>query len=88
MTPAERSALADIRGYAGANRIRIEWHARERMRDRNVRYDELRHALVTARTCTIQANGRIRVRGFDLDGAALDPVVALDGEVVVITLLG
>ena len=88
MTPAERSALADIQGYAGANRIRVEWHARERMRDRNVRYDELRHALLTARTCMIQANGRIRVRGFDPDGSALDPVVVLDGEVVVVTLLG
>lgn len=88
MTPAERSALRDIQGYAGANRIRLEWHARERMRDRNARYDDLRHALLTARTCTIQANGRIRVRGFDIDGAALDPVVVLNGEVVVITLLG
>lgn len=88
MTSDERAHLADIRGYAGANRIRVEGHARDRMRDRNVTYDDLRHALLTARTCTVQANGRIRVRGFDLDHATLDPVVVLDGQVVVITLLG
>ena len=88
MTPAERSALADIHGYAGANRIRIERHAQDRRFDRHVSYDDLRHALLTAHVCTIQANGRIRVRGVDYDGDALDPVVVLEGEVVVITLLG
>ncbi len=84
MTPDE--ALRDVRGYAAANRIRIEAHARQRMRERGVRYADLTHALSTATACALQPNGRWRVMGADPDGDALTAVVVLEAGVVVITL--
>ena len=88
MTAAENAALADIRGYAGANRVRVAPHARLRMIDRNVSPADLRTALATALRCRMQTNGRIRVFGVDADGDQLDPVVILEGDVLVVTLLG
>jgi hypothetical protein len=79
-------ALRDIRGYAASGRIRIEVHARQRMRERNVRYADLIHVLSNASACALQPNGRWRVEGSDADGDDLTAIVVLEDGVAVVTL--
>jgi hypothetical protein len=59
MTAAE--ALKDVRGYAAAGRYVISRHARERMKERGAAEADVRHALMNARSCSLQKNGNWRV---------------------------
>jgi len=81
-----RTALADVRGFAAANQILIGRHARERMVERGVLYEDVRSALVSARSCRAQDGGRWRVSGSDRDGDDLDLIVVLEAGVVVVTV--
>ncbi len=80
------AALADIRGYAAANRVRIAPHAWERMAERGVRYEDMRHALANARSCKAQDEERWKVFGADIDGDDLVLIVVLDAGVIVVTV--
>jgi hypothetical protein len=80
------TALADIRGYATANRISIADHAWRRMGERGARYEDVRHALAGARRCVAVERGRWKVSGEDLDGDELILVVAIESGVVVVTV--
>jgi hypothetical protein len=84
VTPAE--ALAAIQGYAGANRIRIESHARKRMKQRGARYEDVRCALMTASRCDLQDNDRWKLPGTDTDGDELTCIVVIEDEAVVVTI--
>lgn len=84
MDPA--TALADIRGYAAADRIRIVGHAWKRMGERGAQYEDVRHALAGARKCKAADLGRWKVSGDDLDGDELVLVVAIESGVVVVTV--
>jgi hypothetical protein len=81
-------ALRDIRGYAGAWRIAFSPHARQRMRQRNARPDDVRHALMTATTCAPSTDGpdRWRVPSVDLDGDELVCVVTFEAGLLVVTI--
>ncbi len=81
-----RRSPPDIRGYASTGRMRIEAHARQRMRERNVRYADLAHALSNASACTLRPNGRWRVEGADPDGDDLTAIVVLEDGLAVVTL--
>jgi len=84
MNAAEIQALADVRGYALAGRIEVLDHARRRMRERGVRFEDLRQALITASICAPADAGNWKVTGLDRDGDEVTAVVALeDGDVVV-----
>jgi hypothetical protein len=80
------TALADIRGFAAANRIRIGGHAWMRMGERGAQYEDVRHALAGARKCRQADQGRWKVTGDDLDGDELILVVAIEAGVVVVTV--
>ena len=80
------TALAGIRGYAGANRIVIIRHAWERMAQRGARYEDVRHALVGARPVQGGRPGQVEGLGEDLDGDELVCVVAIESGVVVVTV--
>lgn len=80
------TALADIRGYAAANRIRILRHAWQRMSERGAQYEDVRHALSGARKCMAADQGRWKVTGDDLDGDELTLVVAIEAGVIVVTV--
>ena len=84
MTPAE--ALADVRGYASANRIRVDAHALQRMRERGVAFRDLRHARANATKCTPGDENRWRVEGPDLAGDDVTAIVVLEDGVVVVTV--
>lgn len=87
MTKEEAAALRDIRGYAAANRITTAPHARQRMRERGVMYNDLRYALLGAHTCARGENRRWEVEGSDEEGVGLRLIVILEDGVVVITLM-
>jgi len=80
------AALAEIRGNAGANRIRIAPHAWDRMAERGARYEDVRHALANARSCKAQDEERWKVFGEDIDGDELVLIVVLDAGVIVVTV--
>ena len=85
MTPAE--AIAQVRGYAAANRIQIGPHAKTRMGQRGVTYRDLRNALEHATRCVAaEQPGRWRVTGPDLDAEELTTVVVIHDGVVVVTV--
>jgi subtilisin-like proprotein convertase family protein len=84
VTDAE--VLRDVRGYASAGRIRLNAHVRDRMRRRDAGYEDVRHALVNARSARQQTNGRWRIEGKDLDGDDLVIIAVLEDGVVVVTL--
>ena len=81
-----RTALADIRGFGAANRIRIGRQARERMVELGVLYEDVRNALATARSCKVQDGGRWKVFGNDRDGDELVLIVVLEAGVIVVTV--
>jgi hypothetical protein len=78
--------LKTIRGYAAANRITLTGHARKRMAERNVRYADIRTALVNARSCRPADGTNWRATGPDVDGDDLDVVVALEDGLIVVTI--
>ena len=84
VTPAD--ALADIRGYASASRIRVVGHAQQRMRQRGVTFQDLRHALTNAATCTPAKDDRWRVEGPDAVGDEVTAIVAFEDSVIVVTV--
>lgn len=79
-------ALRTIRGLARAGRYVISDHAAKRMNQRNVRPVDIRCALQGATECVALADERWRATGPDFDGDALSCVVAIEGDVVVITV--
>jgi len=79
-------ALANIRGYASADRIEYTSHARLRMSQRVVSFADVRHALMKARGCREQDAGTWKVEGVDRSGEELTVIVALEGTVVVVTV--
>ena len=79
-------ALREIRGYASAGRVRIIFHAKERMRERGARFYDVQHALANAMECTASERGRWRTRGPDSDGDELTCIVRLENGVVVVTV--
>jgi len=80
------AALIEIRGYAAANRIRISRHAWERMAERGAQYEDVRHALATARRCRAQENDRWKVSGVDRGEDELTLIVVIEAGVVVVTV--
>lgn len=79
-------ALKHVRGYAAAGRYFVSSHARQRMHERGVREGDLRNALVNARSCAPQKDGKWKVEGSDLDGDDLTVVVIIEDGLVVVTL--
>jgi len=88
VSPAEAQALADVRGFALANRIEYGRHARERMQQRGAGREDVRHALVTATSCEARPEDRWKVAGVDTAGDELTAIVVLEDGVVVVTLFG
>jgi Domain of unknown function (DUF4258) len=87
MTATEMKALADIRGYAGANRVRYSRpHAFDRMNQRGATTADVEHALRTATECHLQPNGRYEVTSRDLDGDEIIVIVVLQDEDFVVTI--
>ena len=84
MSPSE--ALADIRGYAAANRVELSEHAKVSMRKRRVRYRDIRNALTNAATCADQGDATWRASGPDLEGDELTAVVAIEDGLLVVTV--
>lgn len=84
MSPAEALEVVREAGLRGV--FRISGHARTRMEERGVRYADLRFGLSNATRCVPQDRDRFRVASTDLDGDALDVVVAIEDHVVVVTL--
>jgi hypothetical protein len=88
MTEAE--ALARVRGYALAGRFVFSrtGHAGLRMRQRNVRLQDVRSALVRAFHCSAQENGRSKVEGPDVDGDDLTVIVLIEDGLIIVTVYG
>jgi hypothetical protein len=91
MTAEELTALEQIQGYARANRIRLEWHAKQRMRLRNAQFRDVQQALLTATNCRDQRADPSRVgdwlvMGVDCGGDELSCSVLLEGEALICTL--
>jgi pentatricopeptide repeat protein len=85
LTP--EAALEEIRALAQAGRIEVSVHATHRMRERGVELGDVRHALARAAACHWQPLRETwRVCGEDLRGEPLTVVVALAGDVVVVTV--
>lgn len=86
MTEAE--ALERVRGYAAAGRFVFSrtGHAGLKMRQRNVRLEDVRSALVRAFRCSAQDNGRWKVEGPDIDGDDLTVIVLIEDGLIIVTV--
>jgi hypothetical protein len=84
MTPSE--ALTEVRGYAGAGRIRLTRHAERRMEDRGVVFRDVRSALMNAGQCSALPEERWKVWGPDTSGDELTLVILLEDGVIVVTM--
>lgn len=81
-------ALSEIKRLARLGRVRFSRHARDRMAERGASEPDVRHALVTA-TSTLCQSDRASWRlegGFDLDGDDLVVVLAVEANVLIITV--
>lgn len=85
MTVAGR--LAKVRGLTLAGRWEVEErHARPRMRQRGVEYQDVEHGLRHATGCVVQANGRWKLTTTDLEGDELTLIAVVDDGVLVVTV--
>ncbi|MBX3249583.1 MAG: DUF4258 domain-containing protein [Myxococcales bacterium] len=75
-----------VRTAAVQRRFRLSNHAKERCVARRVAYEDVRHALSTALRAHEQPNGCWRVTGRDLDDDDLTCIIAIEDDVVVVTL--
>ena len=82
----EDHVLETIRGYAAANRYELSDHAYSRMKQRNIRIADIHNALTKAFRCSSQQNERWRVDGPDMDGDGLTLIVAIEDDLIVVTL--
>ncbi len=85
MTSAADRALADVRGYASAGRIRYTNHARNRMDERGSSATHVRSALANATKCIADAE-KWKVTGPDLDGDDLTCAIVIEAGVLVVTV--
>jgi hypothetical protein len=81
-----RDVIDAIIFAATAERIVYEPHARQRMRERGVRREDVRNALMNLKDCKATSGDRWKVTGPDLDGEALTVVLVIEGNLVVITV--
>ena len=88
MSGAERSALADVIGYAQANRIHYSGHAWERMRQRRISTGDVSCALRNATHCKSELGERWCVTGPDLDSEEIQVIVIIEDGVLVVTTHG
>lgn len=84
MTPDE--ALLAARTAGIQRRFRVHPHAQKRANQRGAAYEDIRNALITATSATFQTNGRWKLVGRDLDNEELICVVAIEDDVLVVTL--
>jgi len=74
-------ALRDVKRAASAGQVMLTAHARERMRDRSATARDVERAIRTSTTAVKRSLAEEKWRlsgGVDLDGDALDVVVACD----------
>ena len=85
----DEEALAEVKRLAGGNQIRLSYHAEfERMPLRGAIYADIKAGLVSANSATWQAdraNWKVD-GGVDTDGDEITIIVAIDGDVLVVTL--
>lgn len=82
-----QAALRLVQALGARGRILYYRHALERMAGRRVRRGDVRRAIESATECTFdRRNHSWRVRGLDLDGAALVVACRIDGLLVVKTV--
>ncbi len=84
MTPAE--ALAEVQGCAKYGRYRITAHAFDRMDERGITEKELVRALCNAHGCRQEPGDKWRALGLDRCGDALEVIIAIEDEMIVITV--
>lgn len=80
-----QEALRFIRSCAQTGDVVITRHGRERMRERQVQWSDILCVLLSPASC-LANNDKWKVDGFDLDDDPLTCIVALEDEVIVITI--
>lgn len=82
------SALEHIRRLAIQGRVRFTRHARDRMEQRDVSDSDVVSALISATIATRQSeSGAYRVEGgTDMAGDGLIVIVAVEADLIVITM--
>lgn len=66
--------------------FRLTAHARMRMRERGVTHSDIRNVGSTWVSVVDEDGGKLRAQGLDIDGDSLNLIVALDIELVIITV--
>ena len=61
-------------------------HAKKRMRERNIRFNDIVSCARTLRKISEQKDGTFRVEGQDLEGDEVTVIAAYDGTTVIVTL--
>lgn len=84
MTNAE--ALKKLEALAASGQIILGSHARDRMAERGVRYQDIRNALENATSCAPSEADRWAVKGPDVEGDELTVVVVITGSLIVVTV--
>jgi hypothetical protein len=83
----EREAVAQVRGFAAANRYRLTDHAIEEMDAAGATFEDVHSALCRARSARYQADrDSWRVAGPDRLGEVLALVVKFEDDMIVITI--
>jgi len=84
----DAQALSEIKRLVRIGRVLYTQHARIRMIERGARRRDVENALLDATTATRQSdrdNWRVE-GGADLDGDELTVIVALEADVVIVTV--
>ncbi len=64
----------------------LSTHARLRMKERRVRFDDIVRCGQTASIALPQEDGCYKVKGVDLDGDELTVIAAFDQDTIIVTL--
>jgi hypothetical protein len=80
------SELDQIHDLAARNQIAIGPHARERMEQRKIRFNDIRQALLTATVAEPQPDERWKCVGQDLDDEPTTIIVKIETRLLIITV--
>lgn len=83
----ETEALEAIRGMARAGRYSLSRHARTEMYEAKATEEDVREAMINAKSIRPTEKGRWRIKGPDLDGDELEVVIAIEDQLIIVTVI-
>ena len=77
--------IQEFLSLMASGNYRITLHARKRMAERNITDADIRNSAITG-SVLIMKDGKLKVKGFDLDGEELIVICVIEDGIIIVTV--